>query len=92
MVRPRARDGRRARGVSNRRRTMSLAGVSVLSAEVSQPASTIRGGARRLVDPRLRQLAHRLHDATEIATFNAEIWGLAHPLRSVGRMLIAIAK
>ena len=80
-------------GYPNPRRTMSLAGVFVLS------AGALTAGVYAFEAARVGWSTLAFDSwlivytmPPEIAAFNAEISGLAHPLKSVGRMLIATAK
>ena len=74
-------------GYPNPRRTMSLAGVFVLS------AGALTAGVYAFEAARVGWSTLAFDSwlivytmPPEIATFNAEISGLAHPLKSVGRM------
>ena len=80
-------------GYPNPRRTMLLAGVFVLSAG-ALTAGVYAFEAARVGWSTLASDSWLIVYTMppEIATFNADISGLAHPLRSVGRMLIATAK
>src|SRR6478672_1366874 len=80
-------------GYPNPRRTMSLAGVFVLSAG-ALTAGVYGFEAARVGWSTLASDSWLIVYTMppEIAAFNAEISGLAHPLKSVGRMLIATAK